>query len=108
MRKTFFLLMCLWCATTAYAQYADYGKMSSMIRQLTLQQRGRARHLPARDGGGEVCAFVRVGGEGGEVLRAMGCRPLAQWGDIYIASIPLDRLSALSQERSVSRITVKF
>ncbi len=107
MRKTFFLLMCLWCATTAYAQYADYGKMSSMIRQLTLQQRGRARHLPAGDGGGEVCAFVRVGGEGGEVLRAMGCRPLAQWGDIYIASIPVRCLPALSLHPQVDRIEAR-
>ena len=106
MRKILFLLMCLWCASTAFAQYADYGKMSSMIRQLTLQERGKARRLPARSGG-EVCAFVRVGGEGGEVLRSMGCRPLAQWGDIYIASIPLRCLPALSLHPQVQRIEAR-
>ena len=106
MRKIIFLLMCMWCASTAFAQYADYGKMSSMIRQLTLQQRGMARHMPAR-GGSEVCAFVRVGGDGRGVLRAMGCRPLAQWGDIYIASIPLRSLPALSLHPQVERIEAR-
>ena len=99
-------MLCVLCTTSAFAQYADYGKMSSMIRQLTLQERVRAHRMPAT-GGKEVCAFVKVEGQGAEVLKSMGCRPLAQWGDIYIASIPLRSLPALSLHPNVARIEAR-
>ncbi len=85
------------------AQYADYSKMSSMVRKVTLEHRVVQRRSPAR-GERDICAFVRIGADGEEVLRRHRCRPLARFGDIYIASIPLRSLAPLSLHPSVSRI----
>lgn len=51
-----------------------------------------------------LTAFVRIADDGETVLRDNGCTPLARFGNIYIASIPLTRLGALSLESSVMRI----
>lgn len=51
-----------------------------------------------------LTAFVRIADDGERVLRDNGCTPLARFGNIYIASIPLNRLGALSLENSVMRI----
>ena len=67
MRKSVLLVTLLLLALGVSAQYADYGKMSSMVRQITLQGRSEMRHAPARTDR-EVCAFVRVEGGDAEVL----------------------------------------
>lgn len=54
-----------------------------------------------------VCAFIRITDDAERILRQNGCQKLAQAGNIYIAAIPADRLSALSQERNVSRIEAR-
>lgn len=54
-----------------------------------------------------VCAFIRITDDADRILRQNGCQKLAQAGNIYIAAIPADRLSALSQERNVSRIEAR-
>ena len=51
-----------------------------------------------------LTAFVRIADDGERVLRDNGCTPLARFSNIYIASIPLNRLGALSLENSVMRI----
>ena len=103
MRKSVLLVTLLLLALGVSAQYADYGKMSSMVRQITLQGRSEMRHAPARTDR-EVCAFVRVEGGDAEVLTKLGCRPLALYGNIFIASIPLRALPALSLQPEVMRI----
>lgn len=94
----------------AWAQDADYSKMSYMVRRAVADAHGCRRggkmvakgiaSLPGRT----MCAFVRISGDGDKVLALKGCRALAQFGDIYIADIPLDSLSALSLNKSVERI----
>ncbi|MBO4849290.1 MAG: S8 family serine peptidase [Prevotella sp.] len=106
MHKTLLLILCLWGAASASAQHANFGKMSPLVRQLTLQERAAARRAPARDSR-ELCAFVRVTGDGASVLSSHGCRSLAQWGDIHIASIPIHALPALSLHPLVSRIEAR-
>lgn len=54
-----------------------------------------------------VCAFIRITDDADRILRQNGCQKLAQAGNIYIAAIPADRLSALSQERNVNRIEAR-
>lgn len=112
MKKSLFALLAMFWAFGATAQDADYSKMSSMIRRLTLEQRAEMRRAPGRHGG-EVCAFVRIDGrqtlgdDGRQVLVDLGCQPLAQFGDIFIASIPKRRLGALSLHPSVMRIEAR-
>lgn len=88
------------------AQRPSYGKMSSMLRQLVHQQEGmqkhnhRIRNMKSQ----EVCAFVRITQDADEIFTDNGCRKLAQFGDIYIASIPLNRIKTLSLDSRVKRI----
>lgn len=51
-----------------------------------------------------LCAFVRMTGDGQQLLQSHGGESLAQFGDIHIAHIPLAELGALSREVSVTRI----
>ena len=121
MRKYLIIIILLACVSVAKAQRADYSKMSSMVRQLTLTQRSEMRRKPAMTDR-SVCAFVRVdrqniehqpdmGGESAsdseEMLIRLGCEPLAQFGDIFIANIPLRRLGALSLHPAITRIEAR-
>ena len=55
-----------------------------------------------------LTAFVlTASAEGDDVLRSYGCVTHARQGDISIASIPLDRLGALSRESAVIRIEAR-
>jgi len=80
----------------ASAQRPQLHKLSPMLRQMVAQ-----RETPT------VCAFIRITDDADRILRQNGCQKLAQAGNIYIAAIPADRLSALSQERNVSRIEAR-
>ncbi|MBR0526775.1 MAG: S8 family peptidase [Prevotella sp.] len=80
----------------ASAQRPQLHKLSPMLRQMVAQ-----RETPT------VCAFIRITDDAERILRQNGCQKLAQAGNIYIAAIPADRLSALSQERNVSRIEAR-
>jgi len=99
-----FLLFAL--ALPLQAQRPNYGKMSSMLRQIAHQQnhfqvKGKKARSVNRQ---KICAFIRITQDADEVLERHSCRKLAQFGDIYIASIPLNRLNALSLDNRVTRI----
>ncbi len=109
MRKNLILtsLLAVLSIITATAQYADYGKMSSMLRSLVLDNRTAMRRTPA-SGDRQVCAFVRIEAQNADsVLSEYGCRSLAHFGQIHIASIPLRSLAPLSLCQSVSRIEAR-
>lgn len=90
----FFLLAM--SVSSGFAQKPRLHKMSPMLRQLVVEKK-----VP------QVCAFVRIKGDAEPIFRQHGCRELARKGDIYIASIPVNQLAALSQERNVSRIEAR-
>lgn len=103
---------------SADAQQAQWYKLSPMLRQMAIAQHAaevrvataeRPSHAakPSLRKQQEVCAFVRINGDGTDILGKHGCRELARVGNIHIASIPINRLAALSQERSVSRIEAR-
>ena len=84
---------------TATAQTADFRKLSGLARQVALEEAAftrRAFH------GRTITAFVKTDND--DILARYGCRRHARWGDISIASIPLNQLAALSREPSVRRI----
>lgn len=93
------------------AQQPVYGKMSPMVRQLVRQQ--QLRHplrKPASAPSSEdtpdyhTCVFLRITEDAPQVMDAHQCRPLAQYGDIYIVDVPLSQVSALSAQHQVQRI----
>ena len=114
MKKFLTILVFLAFAFAVSAQRADYSKMSPMVRQITLSQRSKMRKMPGRDHR-SLCAFVRVssqyvtdhGTDAADFLKSLGCEPLAQLGDIFIANIPLHRLASLSLHPAITRIEAK-
>ena len=51
-----------------------------------------------------ITAFVRIDGDGECVLAENGCRSLAQFGNIYIAEIPISKIGTLAECALVERI----
>ena len=75
---------------TVMAQRADYCKMSSMVRRAALEHKDTRRLAPSRNPrSSSICAFVRINEDADQVLKGNHCLKLAQFGNIYIASIPL-------------------
>ena len=106
MRQTILILTLIWWLLPAQAQQADFRKMSNLVRQVTSeQQRNMTRGAVSGGKRRSMTAFVRTHrGAGDDVLSRHGCRTYAQWGDIAIVEIPLDRLASLSAEPAVRRI----
>ncbi|MBR5689743.1 MAG: S8 family serine peptidase [Prevotella sp.] len=95
-RPIFLFFLLVMSVFSGFAQKPRLYKMSPMLRQLVV-----GKNVP------QVCAFVRVKGDAEPIFSRHGCRELARKGDIYIVSIPTDKLSSLSQERAVSRIEAR-
>lgn len=95
-----------------WGQQADYSKMSSLVRQAVMAQKAKGMdaakaktYNPGRQQ--VITAFVRIDegvSEPTAVLEEQGCKPLANFGNLYIAEIPLSSLPALSLHKAVKRI----
>jgi subtilisin family serine protease len=108
MRKAGFIAILGFVFLCMMAYGADYRKMSRLVQQAakeTAQAEARLRKAGERRKNPSLIAFVRINkNEGDAILRDFGCNPLANKGDITIAEIPLNRLTALSEHPAVSRI----
>lgn len=109
-RRILLLLSLVGTTLVSAAQTAETGKMSAFVRKALSESRGQSpcnlRRDSPRDSQaaqGRLLAFVKVN-DGSGLLQKYGCQTYAQWGDIYIASIPLSNLAALSAEGQVERI----
>lgn len=94
------------------AQRANFYKMSHMVRQLSMEHQQvdvkgttatrvisqNIKTIP------QLCAFVQIKDSAQQVLSQNACKILAQFGDIYIVSIPICNLSKLSLNKYVMRI----
>ncbi len=89
----------------------EMSKMSALVRQTALQHTAEVRantaaqkgqRKAAAQGGKSLCALVRTTAESS--LHEQGCRVLANWGDIYVAEIPVGKLATLSEKEEVQRI----
>ena len=104
------LVLLILISMVVKAQRVDYSKMSPFVRRAAMESSEwqRCRRLGSADGKeparGSICAFVRISGNADAVLEKTGSRKLAQFGNIYIADIPLDSISVLSACRGVERI----
>ncbi len=94
------------------AQQACLSKLSPMLRHYVLQQRAEAT-LPhsqkmsirsLEDPMPEVTAFVKLAQGRDDLLRHEGCKVWANWGNIYVATIPMNRVARLTLLPEVCRI----
>lgn len=105
MKRIILFVIGMMGAVMMMAQQADYQKMSSWVRRAVKTQHTTRRQAPALHRQiPSICAFVRISDDADRILEEHHCRKLAQFGDIYIASIPLNQLSDLSLNRQVQRI----
>jgi len=103
MQKRTTLLSLLFLALPCLAQHADLSKMSSYVRRTVIQQKAEQRRAPSfRKEAPLMCAIVKSSSE--EALQQHGCKIQAHWGDLYIVTFRINRLSELSQDPQVLRI----
>ena len=103
------LLLCSAFAAPACGQ--NRRKMSSFVRfvaegQKDVQSAAKNTKSTARGNTSEpeICTFIRIINNGERILRAHYAKVLAQFGNIYIASIPVNELDKISAEKAVTRI----
>ena len=115
------ILLCL-LSIPVLAQRPQYGKMSPLLRQLARTSSpiyhhpsslshhpSSLSHLPSSlfHHSSSVCAFVKVGDNGEEVLREHGCKVLARVGQVCIADIPVRQLGVLSLDTRILRMEAR-
>lgn len=124
MKRLLYLIILISISLTCSAQ-GQLQKMSSFVRRAAIEQRYRqhdvhrlrtAPWLTEGEGQGsenpdeeepdtrEICVFIRVDGDATELFSKNNCRELARFDDIYIVSVPICNLDALSMQESVQRI----
>lgn len=123
MKRLLYLLIFISISLASQAQ-GQLQKMSPLVRRAAIAQRQmqhaaprlRAPWLTEGEGQGsdapgeekpdtrEICVFVRVEGDATELFSENNCRELARFDDIYIVSVPIRNLNALSMQESVLRI----
>ena len=108
-RVSLFILLMI-ATLSAMAQQEAFKKMSPMVRMVTgcgvndgVRRLNKAK-VANQEKSPSLCAFVRIKGDANDVFSRYGCRCLATFGDIYIADIPIDKLTDMASERSVERI----
>lgn len=101
------LILCLQLTMTLQGLAADNSKLSGYVRQLMARpQAAASRALAASTGKSHtLTAFLHIdAAKADEVCSQYGCKIYARQGDIFIASIPVDCLSVLSDHPAVHRI----
>ncbi len=112
--KLIIVLLCL-LSISVFAQRPQYGKMSPLLRQLVRSSSpltphpSHISHHPSSifHRPSSVCAFVKVGDNGEEVLLEHGCKVLARIGQVCIADIPVRQLGALSLDARILRMEAR-
>jgi len=108
LRLFLILIICHLSLLTSVAQRPRYEKMSPLLRQLVQESRrdGRVMHRGAGSQKPQlVCAFVKATDP--KAFSDYDCKVLAQVGQVYIASIPIGELTALSLDSRVLRMEAR-
>ena len=102
-KKSAVVMLAALLSLPALAQQADYGKMSSYVRQAVIRQTAERRKAPAlRYRPPLMSAIVQTTSP--QVLRQYDCKIQAHWGNLYIVILRTNHLAALSREPHVQRI----
>ncbi len=111
-RILIYTLLYMLAAQTLLAQRACLSKLSPLLRHYVLQQRMESNDLRIRKMNvrsqnecvPEVMAFVKLLQKGEEIFLDEGCKVWAHWGNVYVATIPMNRVAKLSLRPEVCRI----
>lgn len=103
-----FVIALMGLCVTLYAQSSyESRKMSSLVREAARSTSMRKTAGYEEEAAPHICALVRIAGHTDDVqtlLTENDSRALAQWGDIYIADIPIRHLNHLAAIPNVKRI----
>lgn len=111
------IMACTAVTPMAVTADAQMQKMSPMVRRVVMKNGQTKQQLAAKGSASQnmsiakadsrkMTAFVRASDK--NVLRDNGCKVLAEFDDIYIASIPVSRLRSLASSDAVSRIEASY
>lgn len=105
--KTYFILLLLQLVPVCVmAQRPAYYKMSPLVREACIVAQTH-KAMPAKGQQQRkvpvITAFVKTGNPMAE-LSPDGCKILAQYGSLYIVSMPADKIASLSLRPDVTRI----
>ena len=105
MKQLCLLFISLFLTLSAQHVSAGGGKLSPYVRQavrVSKHFRAAKSDVPRRQQ--EICAFVKVASVSDGVLSDYALEPLAEFGDIYIASIPVSLIPRLTADSRIQRI----
>lgn len=106
MKKPLLAILFMISATMLMAQRCDYSKLSAFVKQIAAQKStGQMSKVQQLAGSPMLTAFVKTKGDDGQQqLRDNGCRTLARFGNISIATIPVSSIARLTTLPQVVRI----
>lgn len=107
-----FISLYFWAGQVTFAQQACLWKLSPMLRQYVMQEREAGRMSMRSKSVSRIqksvipstMAFVKLTHADERLLKDEGCRVWAQWGNLYVASIPMNKLAHLSLLTDVQRV----
>lgn len=91
----------------ATAQQRRMDKLSPMLRHIVRHEMtaARGRTVKADRQPGEVCALVKA--TDAQSLADHGCRVIDRVGDIFVASVPVGRLSQMADDHRILRVEAR-
>jgi len=104
MKKFRYLFLCLFLLATLHSQ-AQVSKLSPFVRRAIAQEQQsvkKAKQIGQQHSSPSIMTFVKSTDM--NILKNEDCRIYAQWDDIYIASIPLDKVHSLAKQKEIIRI----
>lgn len=103
MKRLLIIFICICGYLTAFGQI---GKLSPFVRQALISEKTNQHKAKAKAKYKQetpcITAFVQT--TDFSILRQEGCKIYAQWDDICIASIPLNKLNTLANMPQIERI----
>lgn len=107
MKKFILLQLLLLLVVGVYAQRPNYLKLSPLVREAVTEVIVETRKAPSITRNPEnrtLTAFAKFSNDAEKTIQNFGCEVLAKVGNVYILSIPLDKIAALSNQQNVLRI----
>ena len=99
MKKIILLQLLLLLVVGVYAQRPNYLKLSPLVREAVTEVIVETRKAPSITRNPEnrtLTAFAKFSNDAEKTIQNFGCEVLAKVGNVYILSIPLDKIAALS------------
>lgn len=107
MKRLSMAVLALAVCAMACAQQSGFSKLSASLRRIVAKQQAipeNSYKTPKSGNSLSICSFVKASGNADSVFSAVGCRKLANIGDIYIVAVPIRGIETLARAKQVGRI----